>query len=528
MLLTRALLLLAAGSLSAQVAVPLAHYGGPRTNATLVETVLNTANVNVNQFGKLFTRTLDGYSYAHPLYVPNVSIPGHGRRNIIYAATLHNTVFAFDADDPAQSSPYWSVNLGPSIPLPLSVGGGYVQPEMGIMSTPAIDLETGTLYVCATTQQGSNTAMYLNALDLSTGARKFGSPSLIQAQVNGSVTGYDRNPNGTIIWNPITRMQRTALLVANGMVYLGFASFGASYQYHGWVMAYSASNVQHQVAVFNTTLNGQQGGVWQSGAGLAADSQGNVFLMTGNGTYNGTTDFGNSFLKLGPHLQVLDWFTPSNWPSLFQNDLDIGSSGPLLMPHSDFLVGAGKQGVVYVIDSENMGRLETAAKHPRQEFQATPACTGPAQCTEVHSAALWDVLPDPHLFLWGVNDVLRGFKMKGNQFDTQPFSTSSMTSAYPGGSITVSSLGSVPGTGIVWATTTQSNSAVTIVPGTLRAFDATNLSHELWNSDMNPVRDAMGNLAKFEGPMVANGRVYVPTFSNQLDVYGLLPRGNSR
>jgi hypothetical protein len=499
-----------------------AQKGSLRTSANLTETVLNTTNVNVNQFGKVFTRTLDGYSYAHPLYVPGVSIPGHGRRNVIYAATLHNGVFAFDADDPARSSPYWSVNLGPSIPFPPNVGGGYVQPEMGIMSTPAVDLSTGTLYVVATTEQGSNAAMYLNALDLSTGAHKFGSPAPIQAQVSGSVTGYDRNTDGTIAWNPNTRMQRSALLLANGLVYIGFSSYGAFYQYHGWVMAYSASNVQNQVAVFNTTLNGQQGGVWQSGAGLASDSQGNVYLMTGNGTYNGTTDFGNSFLKLGPHLQVVDWFTPSNWNSLYQNDLDIGSSGPLLLPNSNLLVGGGKQGVIYVLDSQNMGRLQTGAVPPLQEFQATPACTGPAQCTEIHSAALWDVSPNPRVYVWGVNDVLRGFKMNGNQFDTQPFSQSTVTSAYPGGSIAVSSHGSVAGTGIVWATTAQSSSVVTIVPGTLRAFDATNLAHELWNSDMNASRDAMGNLAKFEGPVVANGRVYVPTFSNQLDVYGLL------
>ena len=510
--------------LRAQNAVPMAQYDSLRTNANLAESVLNTTNVNVNQFGMLFTRTLDGYSYAHPLYVPNVSIPGVGLRNLIYAATLHNTVFAFDADDPAHSTPYWSVNLGSSIPFLADQLGGYVQPEMGIMSTPAIDLGTGTLYVVATTQQDSGAAMYLHALDIATGAEKFGAPVLIQATVSGSLTGYDRNPDGTITWNPNTRMQRSALLVANGIVYLGFATYGTYYPSHGWVMAYSASNVQNQIAVFNTTLNGQQGGVWQSGAGFAADSQGNVYLMSGNGTYNGSTDFGNSFIKLGPGLQVLDWFTPGNWSSLFQNDLDLGASGPVLVPNSNLLIGAGKQGVIYVLDSQNLGQLEGAGgAPPLQEFQATPACTAPTQCTEVHSTALWDASPNPRFYLWGPNDVMRGFSLAGNQFNTTPFSQSSLTSAYPGGGITVSSLGSTAGTGIVWATTAQSSSLITIVPGTLHAFDALDLTRELWNSNQNPSRDSMGNLAKFAEPVVANGRVYVPTFSNQLDVYGLLP-----
>jgi hypothetical protein len=509
--------------LHAQNAVPLAQYDAGRTNANLAEPWLNTSNVNANQFGMLFKRALDGYCYAHPLYVPNVSIPGVGLRNVVYVATLHNTVFAFDADDPNQSSPYWSVNLGPSIPFPPDVDLGYVQPEMGIMSTPAIDLGTSTLYVVATTQQGSNAAMYLNALDLATGVQKFGSPALIQAQVSGSLTGYDRNPGGTITWNPNTRMQRSALLVANGAVYLGFASYGAFYQYHGWVMAYSASNVQDQIAVFNTTLNGQQGGVWQSGEGLAVDSQGNVYLMSGNGTYNGTTDFGNSFIKLGPKLQVLDWFTPSNWSALFANDLDLGASGPVLLPNSTLLVGAGKQGVIYLLDSQNMGQLETSSSQPLQEFQATPACTGPTQCTEVHSTALWDVSPNAIFYIWGAGDVLRGFQLVGGQFGTSPVSQSAVTSAYPGSGITVSSLGTTAGTGIVWATTTQSSALVTIVPGTLHAFDATDLTNELWNSDQNSSRDSLGNLAKFAEPVVANGRVYVPTFSNQLDVYGLFP-----
>ncbi len=509
--------------LGGQTSIPMAQYNNLRTNVNLDEHVLTTSNVNPKQFGKVFTRKLDGYSYALPLYMPSVQIPGRGPRNIVYVSTLHNTVSAFDAEDPAESKPYWSITLGRSIPFPPGEMLGYVQPEMGIMSTPAIDPSTGTLYVVATTQQGSNAALFLHALDIATGAEKFGGPALIRAQVSGSATGKDRNPDGTIVWNPNTRMQRAALLVTNQIVYIAFSAYGAFYTEHGWVMAYNASNVQEQIAVFMDTLNGQRGGIWQSGAGLATDPEGNVYLMSGDGTFNGTTDFADSFIKLGPHLELLDWFTPSNWKALFDNDLDLGAGGPILFPDSNLLVGGGKDGIVYLLDRSKLGHLEGAGSGAIQSFQATPPCTGVGKCMEIHSTALWNTSPDAVYYIWAWNDVLRGFRFHAGHFDTEPFSHSSVASAYPGGSLTVSADRDTAGTGIVWATTTKSSSLVNVVPGTLRAFDALNLSHELWNSDMNAKRDALGNLAKFAPPVVANGRVYVSTFSNQLDVYGLLP-----
>jgi hypothetical protein len=514
--ITKFLPLFAAGLLYAQIAVPVAQYNNLRTNANLEETILNTANVNGKEFGKLFTRKLDGYTYALPLYIPKVMIPGHGQRNVLYVATLHNTVYAFDADDPAEVKPYWTATLGRSIPFPANTMLGYVQPEMGIMSTPAIDISTGTLYVVATTQEGANAALFLHALDITTGAEKCNGPVRLGAHVSGSATGKERNADGTIVWNPNTRMQRAALLVANGIVYMGFSGYGAFYPEHGWVMAHNASNVQEQVAVFIDTLNGERGGIWQSGGGLAADAKGNVYLMSGDGTFNGTTDFGDSFIKLGARLELLDWFTPKNWKQLFDRDMDLGAGAPMLFPDSNLVVGGGKEGVVFLLDRNNMGHLEGTDAEPLQSFKATPPSG------EIHSAALWSVSPDPALYIWGWKDVLRGFRFHDGRFETQPFSHGSVSSEYPGGSITVSSDGNKTGTGIVWAATTKENSIVHIVPGTLRAFDACDLSRELWNSDTNAQRDALGNLAKFEAPVVANGRVYVPTFSNQLDVYGLI------
>ncbi|MBV8895692.1 MAG: hypothetical protein JO051_04205 [Acidobacteriaceae bacterium] len=356
----------------------------------------------------------------------------------------------------------------------------------------------------------------MHALDIATGAEKFNGPVLIRAQVSGSVSGKDRNADGTVVWNPNTRMQRAGLLVANGNVYIGFSAYGTFYPLHGWVMAYNAANVQEQVAVYIDTLNGDRGGIWQSGGGLAADAKGNVYVVTGDGTFNGTTDFADSFLKLSARLELLDWFTPNNWKWLFEHDQDLGATAPMLFPDSNLVVGAGKEGVVFVVDRDNMGHLEGKDAGSVQRFAATP------QSYEIHSAALWTGSPNPVLYVWGWKDFLKGFRFHDGRFETEPFSSSTFGSEYPGGSITVSSDGNKSGTGIVWATTTKLNSIVHVVPGALRAFDAMDLTRELWDSDENPGRDALGNLAKFEAPVVADGRVYVATFSNQLDVYGLL------
>src|SRR6202162_2144180 len=278
------LILLASISLASpalgQVSVLTGQYDNARTTANLNETILNTSNVNVSQFGLLYSRSLDGLLYAQPLYVPSVVIPGQGTHNVIYLATLHNTVVAFDADTPSQAAPLWQVNLGPSRPCCF---GGFITPEMGILSTPVIDPSTSTLYVVAATVQNGSYFHWLHALNITNGQEKFGGPVSITATVPGS--GYD-NVGGLVTFNSANILQRSALLLANGTVYVVFASIDDADYWHGWLLGYNAGNIQQQVFAYNSTADGQRGGIWQSGRGPVLDANGYIYFMTGNGDYH--------------------------------------------------------------------------------------------------------------------------------------------------------------------------------------------------------------------------------------------------
>jgi len=509
------LMLLSAMSAGAQISVTTAQYDNARTNGNLGETTLNTSNVNVNHFGKLFTRTLDGYSYTLPLYVPNLKF--HGKlHNVVFVATMHDSVYAFDADTASSSQPLWKTSLGTPLATHFPVSP-YIQPEIGILSTPVIDPSTNTLYAVAVTSTDQITpSLSLHALDLLTGAEKFNGPVQIQAQVIGAT--------GPVVYDPHTIVQRTALLLVGGAVYLGFADATPSVAWHGWVMGYSASDLRKQTAVFNTTPNGASGGIWQSGRGLAADANGYIYLMDSDGDYDGSSNFSDAFLKLAtPGLTVADWFTPSDFSELNTDDLDLGSSGPILIPGTNHIVGGGKNGMVYLLNSAAMGHLQSSSSGPLQSFLATAGCSSGVTCAEIHSTALWNCAGSPVLYVWGWNDTLRGYRMANGLFNTQEFAESAVTSAYPGGGITLSASGCTSGTGIVWSTTSPDNTYTYIGSDVVRAFDAETLQ-ELWNSNQNAARDGAGNIAKFMEPMVANGKVYVPTFSKELVVYGLLPK----
>jgi hypothetical protein len=491
-----------------QVSVLTAQNDQARSGANLNESLLNTSNVNVSQFGRLFSRSLDGYLYAQPLYVANVTIPGNGTHNVVYVATLHNTVAAFDADDPSQATPFWQVNLGPSRPC---CSPPFLTPEMGILSTPVIDPAASTLYVVAATFENGYYLHRLHALDIATGQEKFGGPVVIQGSVPGN--GYD-NQGGSVIFNSQKQLQRAGLLLANGAVHVAFASIDDGDPWHGWVFAYNASNIQQQVFVYNLTAYGRQGGVWQSGRGLVSDASGFVYFMSGNGDYDGINNFGDSMIKLTSGGTILDWFTPDNQATLAALDNDLGSGGPLLIPNTNLLVGGGKQGILYLIDSSNMGHLQTGNLQIVQSFQASPG--------EIHHTAYWDRSGAPLLYLWAHNDVLKAYQFGNGTFNSTPVAQSPLRANFPGGVLAVSANGSTLGSGIVWATTTSGDSSSGVVVGTLRAFDASNVSNELWDSDQDTARDALGNFAKFASPTIANGKVYVPTFSNQLAVYGVL------
>ncbi len=515
----------------AQTSVATQHNDAARTGATLTETTLTTSAVNVSGFGKLFERAVDDEIYAQPLYVEGVNIPGLGVRNVVYVATNSDSVYAFDADDPTATSPLWRVNYtNPAAGIvPVSrtdVGqacGTYVDfaGNIGIAGTPAIDVPSQTMYLVARTKENGTFVQRLHAIDLRDGSERPGSPLVIQASVSG--TGDGRDAQNNIAFNARTQNQRSALLVDHGTVYIAWASYCDQGPYHGWILGYDAASLQ-QVMVYNTTPDGGLGGIWQSGGGLAADTAGTLYALTGNGSFNGDTggrNFGNSFIKISPAGTLVDWFTPYNWSFLNSTDEDLGIQNPLLLPNTNLVVGGGKEGVMYVVDGTNMGHFRSGNNgQVVQSFQASSAA-------RMNGAPVYWNGPTygPAIYLWPAGDPLKVFRFTGGLFTTPASaqSTALAPGGMPGGMLSLSANGSAAGTGILWATLSNGGDANHAPqPGILRAYDASDVTRELWNSQQNAGRDALGNFSKFSPPTIANGHVYVATLSNKLVVYGLI------
>jgi hypothetical protein len=524
------LLNLLASGVHAQLAVWTHHNDNLRTGANLSETLLNTGNVKVNQFGRLFSYAVDADIYTQPLYVPGVSIPGNGTHNVVYVATQNDSVYAFDADSNAgaNAQPLWQVNftnpgLGVTAVPVADVGdpasGNIRRPgPIGIMGTPVIDLGTGTMYLVARTKENGSYFQRLHALDIATGAEKFGGPVTIQATVSG------------VAFDPRVQNQRPGLALDHGVVYVAWSAHDDFGNYHGWVMGYQASTLQ-QTGVFNATPTGSQGGIWQSGQPPAFDANGNLYLMTGNGTFSmplGGQDVSESFIKLrSSDLALLDWFAQCDVDIWNNANEDLNSAGVLFLPNTTRIFGGGKQGRFFLLDASNLGRIQqyrqpncTDPQIP-QSFQVTT--TGHTHGSPIYYASpTWG----PLVYVWPEADVLRAFAFNGSTFTTTPVmqSTVAAPGGMPGGFLSVSANGAQAGTGIVWASMPFNFDAENnVVSGVLRAFDASDLSVELWNSRLNPVRDDIGTFAKFVPPTIANGKVYAASFSGQLVVYGLNP-----
>ena len=518
------LLLAATLATRAQTSVLTQHNDVARTGANVSETVLTTTDVNVSQFGKLFERAVDDEIYGQPLYVSNVNIPNVGMRNVVYVATVNDSVYAFDAENPAATSPLWSVSyINPAagiVPGNASdVGCNTFQGNIGIVGTPVIEAASQTMYLVARTKESGKFVQRLHAINITNGVERQNSPVIIQASVPG--TGDDHNAQNMVPFNSATENQRAALLLANGLVYIAWASYCDRSPYHGWILVYDATTLQ-QKFVYNATPNGGLGGIWQSGQGLAADASGNIYAVTGNGTFDASTggsDFGDSFIKLSPSAALLDWFTPFNQSTLDSKDQDLGIQGPLLVPNTNFVVAGGKAGVFYVVNRNNMGHFQAAGDNQIvQSFQVVARTFG--------SPVYWSSPNNgPMIYLWGPGSPLQAFRLVGGLFQTTPVSQSSATTpiGMPGGMLSLSANQSTPGTGIIWAGVSSSGNPETqIAPGMVRAFDASDVSTELWNSEQNSGRDRLGNFSKFSPPTIANGRVYMATLSNKLVVYGLL------
>lgn len=536
------------------------HNDVSRMGVNAREYALTNQNVTTAAFGKLFSCAVDAAIYAQPLWVANLTING-GTHNVVLVATQHNTVYAFDADA-SPCTTYWQTgangvnSLMPSgeswVTSADESGCQLIVPDIGILGTPVIDAATATLYLVTSTKSTSGATFHqrLHAVNLATGSEKFGGPTEIQAVVAGTGAGSSA---GQVHFDPMLNSQRPALLLQNGHVFISWASYCDLGLYHGWLMAYNAASLM-QEAVFNVSPNGSAGGIWMSGSGPSADASGNIYLSTGNGTWNGTDAFGDSILKFqaltatSPSLTVADYFTPHEQASLDTNNVDLGSGGVLLLPdsagisgHPHLLVQAGRTGTVYLVDRDNMGHFcSTCTTTDTQIVQDLPgALTGLWASPTFWNGNLYFGETDETANL----KFLQAFSLAPtgpNFISTNPTSTTANTFSYtyPGPTSSISTDGS--GNAILWAidcTAFGTTEGITRAagPAILHAFNANNLAMELWNSAQAPgSRDIAGYAVKFTVPTVANGKVYIGTRGNddtlgngttlgEIDVYGLLP-----
>lgn len=487
------------------------QFDNARSGLNPNETTLTPANVNVNTFGKLCSYATDGEVKAEPLYVKGLNMGAAGVRNVVFVATNHDGVYAFDADC-ASATPLWYVSLiNPAAGITTVPGSDIgASEEYGIVPTPVIDAASNTIYLLARTKENGTYHQRLHALDLVTGAEKFGGPVEIKATVAGNGDGSSL---GTLAFDPLHENSRPGMLLLNGVVYMAWASVGDIDPYHGWVIGYDAHTLA-QVAVFNSTPNGKEGGIWQSEAGLAADSSGNIFAMTGNGTFDassGGSDYGNSFLKLTPsagNFALSDFFTPFDVASLNSNDHDVGSSGPVLLPpqagaHPNLVIGGSKNGTIYVVDRDQMGRFQASSNS--QIVQTLTGAVSPI----FGAPAYWN----GNVYFAGWGDNVKAFSVVNGMLSASATSMSPTTYGYPGATPAVSANGN--SNAIVW---TLERALYTV----LHAYDANNLNNELYNSEQMPNRDRGGLTVVFVTPMVANGKVYMGC-NQSLVIYGLLP-----
>lgn len=553
------------------------HNSNTRIGNNNSETILTPANVNKNTFGKLFAYTLDDQSYSQPLYIPQLTMAVDGKvHNVVFVTTVNNSVYAWDADSNKANGgqPLWKVSLTPqgaTVPdrqyytdLGACAPNGYhdFAGKLGMVGTPVIDTASKTLYVVSHVLQGANktNVQQLHALDIASGSEKYPAPITISATFQG--TNFDPQLNN----------QRPALALVNGTVYIGWSSYcdfqdnknDPSRTYHGWVIGYRTSDLK-QVAAWNTTGpgGGSEGGLWQSGQAVMADSSNNLYIQTGNGTWVRNTDYGMSTVKLTSSLGVSSFFTPCNYQQLNGSDLDLGSSGAIPIPGTSYIAGGGKEGVFYLLNSGSLGGMNCPDAIP-QEFQAV--FPSPATATmHIHGSPVYfkTQSSDEYVYLWGENDFLRVFEFLRSptaHFDSTAVAASTMrapqvldsstavSGGMSGGFMSISSNGA--SNGIVWALAVYAcNANQHVEPGILYAFNAsqfqpvqaTGVLPELWDSKQNVSRDDVGYYAKFTYPTIANGKVYaaswgvvpasqlfqcaptaVPPNQGQLVVYGLL------
>jgi hypothetical protein len=507
------------GLRSGAQSVTTSQYDNARSGANRLETILTPRNVNVRHFGKLFTLKVDGDIYAQPLFLAGLEIPGKGRHDVLFVATEHDSVYAFDAyGHPAL--PLWHMSFlrkGVTTVPEDDVECPFIAPEVGITSTPVIDAVTGTLYLLVRTKESTGSTSHytqrLHALDVTTGLEKFDGPVAIRATISGRGAG---SQSEKVEFDPLRENPRASLLLANGSVYLTWASSCDVGPYHGWVMAYDAQTLKRK-AFFNVSPDGDDSGFWAGDTGPVADERGNLFLASGNGRFDaasGGRDYGDSLLKLdGQSLKLFDYFAPFNVDKLAAEDNDLGSGGPLLLPaqpgsHPHLVVIAGKGGTIYVVDRAHMGHYQ-----PKNDSHAVQTIASPGGGV-YGSMAYWN--HNLYVLSNSDHDALRQFTVQNGKLSLKAASGSHFPAicATP----TISANGSRDG--VLWvlhskAWNADDRNAV------LFAFDALDTSRVLYASEQNPSRDRAGLALRFNIPVVANGHVYVGA-KREVDVYGLL------
>jgi hypothetical protein len=521
------------------------HTDNLRTGQNNDETALTTGNVNKTQFGKLFSQAVDGQIYGEPLWAPNVNVGGQ-LHNIVFVATENDSVYAFDAD--TQQTALWHASfINPpgvtAIPKSLVEVGLDVSPEVGITSTPVIDPVAGIIYVeartweqtppannCTNPPPPNNFVHRLHALSISTGAEMPGSPVIVCPSVPGS--GYD-NVGGVVTFNSQRQNNRAGLLLLNGVLYVAFASLEDISPYHGWVLGYTYSTstgfTLSQVFCYTCAdASGNKAGIWHGGGGIPADASGNLYVSTGTGSFDNSIGGGITFAKLTPGgsaLAVTDFFSPFNqtYLTIEMINLDLSSSGPMLLPDQagtlpHLALFAGKTGTLYLINRDNMGKYNPTFDNVVQAQYATIG-------GNVVPTGNWGTPAyfNGQIFIQGVKDYLKQYTLSPLSggpvvLSGGPLAVGADNIGYPGAVPVISSNGSQ--NGIVWVV--QSDGAASSKAATLRAYDAADITHELYNSGLNGTKDQAGAAVKFATPTVANGKVYVPT-AVELDVYGLQP-----
>ena len=499
------------------------------------EFALTTGTVASATFGKLFSCAIDGAAYAQPLWVAHLSIGG-GTHNVVFVATTHDSVYAFDADNSASCTTYWHkqlVNSGETYVNYGDVASGDVEPDIGIIGTPVIDTASQTLYVVSKSKTSgtsctpsSSCFQRLHALNLLDGSEKFGGPYSLTTAITVSGNG-DGSSGGVVPFDTLHENQRPGLALVNGIVYITWASHGDNTPYHGWVIGFTASNIgAGPTSVWNSTpklISGtanSDGGIWMSGGAPAADSSNDLYFLTGNGSYDGVTNYGDSTIRLTASggLHVKDHFTPYNQGSLSSNDQDHGAGGAAVLvdpsagPVPHLLIGGGKSGTLFLINRDNMGGYNSSSNNVVQSLSVGSGIFA--------TPAFWNNT----LYIAGTSGHLNQYSFNTTSGQFSLSHSSSHTFAFPGSSPSVSSSSASSG-GIVWALDNSqycTEQSPGCGPTVLHAYDATNVSStELWNSSTSG-NDNAGDAVKFTVPTIANGKVYVGTRS-ELDVYGLKP-----